>query len=289
MLMSRYVNARCRIGDVARAPRHKTSPYNLVRLANRLLTNTIYATNRVLRHGHHQDVKWKVLFITTYRLTTRIQDAWPCRTDTKAYNSIRWRVTKLQDSRILVIPSLIANKRRQMMLGVKAAKTPYIVFVDDDVIFPERAMAWILAPFAVGAVGTSQIARPSAETVRLRKGKMTVWEIMADIRLQLRFVENASTQVLDGGISCLSGRTAAYRRCIFTPQFKHEFTNEFWMGRKLHSGDDKFLTRWVVKDRWKTALQIHEDCLIQTTFRADSRFLKQVLRWSRNTWRSDFK
>eukprot|EP00899_Mesostigma_viride_P025550 jgi/Mesvir1/617/Mv02048-RA.1 len=213
-------------------------------------------------------------------------------TDTKAYNSIRWRVAKLQDSRILVIPSLIANKRRQMMLGVKAAKTPYIVFVDDDVIFPERAMAWILAPFAdpaVGAVGTSQIARPSAETVRLRKGKMTVWEIMADIRLQLRFVENASTQVLDSGISCLSGRTAAYRRCIFTPQFEHEFTNEFWMGRKLHSGDDKFLTRWVVKNRWKTALQIHEDCLIQTTFRADSRFLKQVLRWSRNTWRSDFK
>eukprot|EP00899_Mesostigma_viride_P025561 jgi/Mesvir1/618/Mv02049-RA.1 len=92
----------------------------------------------------------------------------------------------------------------------------------------------------------------------------------------LNLRERHTKHVLDGGISCLSGRTAAYRRNIFTPQFKHEFTSEFWMGRKLLSGDDEFLTMWVVKNRWKTALQSHEGCLIQTTFCADSRFLKQA-------------
>ena len=104
------------------------------------------------------------------------------------------------------------------------------------------ALKWILAPFAdpyIGAVGTSQEMRTQ------RKGQMVSWwEVMADMRLSLRFTEAMSMQVLDGGISCLSGRTAAYRKMIFTPEFEHKFLNEFYRGKyHLHSGDDKFLTR----------------------------------------------
>ena len=58
---------------------------------------------------------------------------------------------------------------------------------------------------------------------------------------------------------------------------------------KLMSGDDKFMTRWVVKKGWKMRMQLSPECTLATTFKADGKFFKQILRWTRNTWRSDFK
>ena len=55
------------------------------------------------------------------------------------------------------------------------------------------------------------------------------------------------------------------------------------------SGDDKFMTRWVVKRGWKMRMQLSPECTLATTFKADGKFFKQILRWTRNTWRSDFK
>lgn len=55
------------------------------------------------------------------------------------------------------------------------------------------------------------------------------------------------------------------------------------------SGDDKFLTRWLVSHGWKTYVQIHKDATLLTTFKDNWHFLKQVLRWTRNTWRSDVR
>jgi hypothetical protein len=53
------------------------------------------------------------------------------------------------------------------------------------------------------------------------------------------------------------------------------------------SGDDKFLTRYVMNKGGKIWHQTGEKCKLTTTFERGSRFMKQMLRWSRNTWRSD--
>ena len=58
---------------------------------------------------------------------------------------------------------------------------------------------------------------------------------------------------------------------------------------KLISGDDKFMTRWIVKHNWNMAMQVSPECTLATTFKADGKFFMQILRWTRNTWRSDFK
>lgn len=58
---------------------------------------------------------------------------------------------------------------------------------------------------------------------------------------------------------------------------------------KLMSGDDKFMTRWVVKKGWRMRMQLSPECTLATTFKSDGKFFKQILRWTRNTWRSDFK
>lgn len=37
------------------------------------------------------------------------------------------------------------------------------------------------------------------------------------------------------------------------------------------------------------SMQISPECTLATTFKADGKFFMQILRWTRNTWRSDFK
>lgn len=117
----------------------------------------------------------------------------------------------------------------------------------------------------------------------------TFWEVIADFRLTMRMIETSASTFVDGGMSCISGRTAVYRTKILSdPKFEEAFVNEKWRGKyPLHSGDDKFITRWLVKHSWKMRLQNHKEACLQTTFKNDSKFLKQVLRWTRNTWRSD--
>ncbi|KAL3894552.1 MAG: hypothetical protein SGCHY_005206, partial [Lobulomycetales sp.] len=165
--------------------------------------------------------------------------------------------------------------------------TPITIFADDDVIWPSNMVPWLVAPFSddqMGGVGTSQRALP-------KNKRFTVWEIIAAFRLSLRNIELTASTFIDGGVTCLSGRTAAYRTSILRdPDFQWEFTNEYWCKKYLlHSGDDKFLTRWMQSHKWKTFIQTHREATLLSTFKPNWRFLKQLMRWTRNSWRSDFK
>jgi cellulose synthase/poly-beta-1,6-N-acetylglucosamine synthase-like glycosyltransferase len=180
------------------------------------------------------------------------------------------------------------TKRYQLMMGVQQATSEIICFCDDDAVWKRTFLRWMLAPFnldhQVGAVGSSQEMRPVDDN------SVSMWEILADMRLTLRVIEASATTYVDGGISCLSGRTALYRReIVVDPKFAHKFVTETWRGKKLISGDDKFLTRWVVSHGWKMQFQNHPDATLSTTFRNNWTFIKQVLRWTRNTWRSDIR
>ncbi|KAK9760358.1 hypothetical protein K7432_015704 [Basidiobolus ranarum] len=187
--------------------------------------------------------------------------------------------------RVLTIPK--ANKRNQMTEGIRHTHTEILVFSDDDAIWPSTCLEYMLACFEdpkMGGVGTSQAVKPVGD-------KQTMWEVLAGFRLTQRNIEIAASTHIDGGVCCLSGRTAAYRTCILKdPAFIHSFTHDFWLGKyQLNSGDDKFLTRWLVYHGWNTYIQSCREAELLSTFKDNWRFLKQVLRWTRNTWRSDFR
>lgn len=187
--------------------------------------------------------------------------------------------------RVLTVPA--GNKRKQMVKGASEVKTSIIVFCDDDVQWPNTMLDYCLAPFEipkVGAVGTSQSAIPDGNI-------MTVWEIFASYRLTMRNLEIASTSYIDSGVSCLSGRTAVYRTCIIQdPAFSDAFLHEYWLGKyHQHSGDDKFLTRWIQTHNWRTWIQACDEVELITSFKPNYMFLIQLLRWTRNTWRSDIR
>jgi hypothetical protein len=69
----------------------------------------------------------------------------------------------------------------------------------------------------------------------------------------------------------------------------HEFLNEKFAGLQTLSGDDKFLTRWVINHGYKTYHQLGNTTKLSTTFDSGPKLFRQLIRWSRNTWRSDIK
>lgn len=208
-------------------------------------------------------------------------------TEEKMLGPLQELANAVDPSRIRVLTVPYANKRLQMSHGIKNVTTDIIVFADDDAIWPPQVLPYMLACFEdqkVGGVGTGQRVLPVGN-------RMTVWEVLAAFRLTIRNIEIASSTHIDGGVPCLSGRTAAYRTVILKdPEFLHGFTHDYWQGKyQLNSGDDKFLTRWMVSHGWNTYIQCCKEAEILSTMKPNWRFLKQVLRWTRNTWRSDLR
>ncbi len=106
--------------------------------------------------------------------------------------------------------------------------------------------------------------------------------------IQRRNFEVSATHNIDGGTSCMSGRTFALRTQILKdPKFISGFVNEKWGGRCLNADDDNFITRWLVSNDWQTWVQYNRECEIETTLESNSKFLYQCTRWARSNWRSN--
>ena len=177
-----------------------------------------------------------------------------------------------------------ANKRRQMCRAIPEVRTKITIFADDDVTWPSTILPWMLAAFEedkIGGVGTSQRLR--------RNERPNLWNFLGAVYLERRNFEISATTHLDGGISCLSGRTVAYRTHILQdPAFTYGFTHEYWRKQyQLNADDDNFITRWMHSHGWRTYIQYCKEAEIETTLEDNPKFLKQCLRWSRSNWRSN--
>ncbi|OLT05943.1 hypothetical protein BJF90_18605 [Pseudonocardia sp. CNS-004] len=93
--------------------------------------------------------------------------------------------------------------------------------------------------------------------------------------------------MLGKAVSCLSGRTAVYRRELLL-EIEDDFMNEKFWGIQSLSGDDKRLTTLILERGHLTYMQRTAE--VWSTFPDRWRtFFRQRLRWARNTWRSDLR
>jgi hypothetical protein len=199
------------------------------------------------------------------------------------------RFTKsLEASNIRTFHVRIANKRVQVCKAIPMVKTSIIIMADDDVTWPDTIMPWILAPFenaSIGGVGTNQRIK------RIRKGSIDTlcWNWLNACYIERRNFEISATHGIDGGTSCMSGRTCAFRAEILqSPLFMDGFKTERWLTYQLNADDDNFVTRWLVSNQWKTWVQYHPKCEIETTLESNHKFLYQCARWARSNWRSNW-
>ncbi len=94
--------------------------------------------------------------------------------------------------RVLSVPQ--PNKRIQLMKGIRAVKTPIVALSDDDAVWTDDFLDWMLAPFddeRMGGTGSKQEMMPVGE-------KVTSWEVIADFRLTMRMIEASATTFVDG-------------------------------------------------------------------------------------------
>ncbi len=179
----------------------------------------------------------------------------------------------------------VPGKRPALAAGVDASTTDIVVLVDSDVIWEADVLKKLKMPFAdpkIGGVGTRQNMYPS-------DGKRaTLWERLADIYLDIRYSDEVPATTLVGrAVSCLSGRTAAYRTELLK-SVREPFLNETFNGKPCMSGDDKRYTCLVLQSGYYTWNQLN--ARVYSTFKPDFKgFVKQRIRWSRNSFRSDLR
>ncbi len=173
------------------------------------------------------------------------------------------------------------GKRPALVDGTREATGDIVFLVDSDTIWDEDVLVTAIAPFVnpkVGGVTTRQnVWQPNSIAQR-------VFDVYLDIRYadEVRYLTAFSDVV-----TCLSGRTAVYRRTAIVPVLD-DLMNETFMGKKVISGDDKCLTLLVQAAGWKVAYQ--ENARVYTPGTNEFKlFQKQRLRWARNSWRADFK
>jgi cellulose synthase/poly-beta-1,6-N-acetylglucosamine synthase-like glycosyltransferase len=204
------------------------------------------------------------------------------------YHNLLNFVSTFNDTRIKVYDTKIANKRRQLREAIPRVTSAITVLVDDDVTWPSTILPWLLAPFEnpkIGSVGVSQRVK------RIREGPLATrcWNWLGACYIERRNFEISASHYLDGGTSCMSGRTNAVRTDILTnPSFLDGFCKERWGTYHLNADDDNFVTRWLVNHDWDTYIQYNDECTIETTLENNYSFVRQCLRWARSNWRSNY-
>lgn len=189
---------------------------------------------------------------------------------------------------IRVLCTSVANKRIQVCRALPEVQTKITIMADDDVTWPKTLMPWILAPFEdsrIGGVGTCQ----HVKRVWTGPWSKRIFNWLGAAYVERRNFEISATHNLDGGTSCMSGRTGAYRSEILNShEFLEGFQTEHWGKFILNADDDNFVTRWLVSHGWKTWVQYERACEVETTLENDVKFLYQCSRWARSNWRSNW-
>jgi len=186
-----------------------------------------------------------------------------------------------EDTRIVVVPTTVPGKRDALRVGWEHTAAEIVALVDSDTIWAPDVGREALRPFsdpAIGGVATRQnVYEP-----------ISILEHITDFYLDYRYHdENAAQTAWGQALSCLSGRTAVYRRSILL-DISEEFMAETFMGLPCNSGDDKRLTTLTLERGHRTYMQ--RTARVWSTFPAERRqFFRQKLRWARNTWRSDLR
>ena len=193
--------------------------------------------------------------------------------DLEAYT----RIVARGDARVRPVLFHHAGKRSALGAGIRAARYEVLVLTDSDTSWEPGLLEAVQMPFAdplVGGVGTQQ---------NVYQRTSSVWRRIADWLVNLRYYDYVPAMGSAGAVPCLSGRTAAYRRDAVVPVLD-DLENEFFLGRRCIAGDDGRLTWLVLASGYKT---VHQSSARAISMFPDtfSAFVKQRVRWSRNSYR----
>ena len=185
-------------------------------------------------------------------------------------------------SNLKLIVTSKPGKRAALADGISESKGSILALTDSDTMWDSNFLENALRPFQVDPkIGG---VTPRYHPIETR----TIWQKMTDIFWDMRNYYDMPAQTAGGkALSCLSGKTALYRREILVPKMNF-FLNENILGRKKESGEDKCFTRLVQQEGWKTYYQ-SSAVIYSSAAPGFDQFIRQRIRWARNSHNSDFQ
>jgi len=166
------------------------------------------------------------------------------------------------------------GKRRSIIHAVRIATSEVIVSVDSDVVIDATAIRQLVRRFTapdIAAVGGWVDVRNKHDNWLTRMQTVKYWYAY----FAMRNIEWALQRVL-----CLSGCLTAYRRAVLL-ELEPVLERRALFGVPIKYGEDRFLTRQIVKAGYRTTLALEARCrtFVPTTLTG---YFSQQLRWRRS-------
>jgi cellulose synthase/poly-beta-1,6-N-acetylglucosamine synthase-like glycosyltransferase len=196
-----------------------------------------------------------------------------CSTD-NSYELAR-EIARTSGGRLKVIRNRVnLGKRRSINRAVRNSEREIIVSVDSDVVVEKDAIRQLVRRFTsdrIAAVGGWVDIRNKHENWLTRMQVVKYW-------YAYYFMKN-----LEWGfrrVMCLSGCLTAYRRSVLV-ELEPVLENRAILGVPIKYGEDRFLTRQIVKAGYLTTMTLDARC---RTFAPAtlSAYFSQQLRWRRS-------
>jgi N-acetylglucosaminyltransferase len=196
-----------------------------------------------------------------------------CSTD-NSYDHAR-EVAKKSGGRLKVIRNRMnLGKRRSIIRATREAESEIIVSVDSDVVVDADAIRQLVRRFTddrIAAVGGWVDVRNKQDNWLTRMQVVKYW-------YSYFFLKN-----LEWGfrrVMCLSGCLTAYRRRVLV-ELEPVLERRSVLGVPIKYGEDRFLTRQIVKAGYMTTMTLQARCrtFVPNTLSA---YFSQQLRWRRS-------
>ena len=192
-------------------------------------------------------------------------------------DSVEWacRAAEADPSGVLILKNAKNMGKRLGILGaVRRSSAEIIVSVDSDVVLESSAIRKLVAGFSdpqIGAIGGRVRVRNASENWLTRMQAIKYFFAYE----YFKNIERAFQSVL-----CLSGCLTAYRRTILIA-LEPVLENRNMLGVPIKYGEDRYLTRQVVKKGYKTSMTFEANCwtFVPSTF---PKYWSQQLRWRRS-------
>ena len=197
--------------------------------------------------------------------------------DCSSDDSLQWACLAAQHSpdRVTILKNdMNVGKRIGILNAVRRTSDEIIVSVDSDVVLDPDAIGSLMNGFSdpsIGAVGGR---------IRVRNASQNWLTRLQTIKYYFAYEYFKNIELAFHSILCLSGCLTAYRRSILQ-ELEPVLENRNVLGIPIKYGEDRFLTRQVIKAGHKTFMTHEAICwtLVPNTF---PKYWSQQLRWRRS-------
>ena len=166
------------------------------------------------------------------------------------------------------------GKRKSINHAVREATSEFIVSVDSDVVLESNSVRELLLNFT-----SSEIAAVGGRVCV--KNRDDNWlSQMQTIKYFYSYEYHKNIENVFSTVMCLSGCLTAYRRHVLL-ELEPILENRNILGVPIKYGEDRFLTRQIVKAGYKTRLTLDAVCYTKVPINLKGYFSQQ-LRWRRS-------